>query len=169
MARHKQPAISDELRAILMKERGWYGFRMLLLGGYFTTPLFAKMHRRFGLLPDEFAILASLYDYGALTAKTICAITARPKNSISRGVGRLLESGRIKSVVNKVDRREAILSLRPEGRKLYETLLPMCRERERVMLAPLGREELTQLDQLLAKLLNYYHEHSGGRLPELDE
>ena len=154
----KQAAIPAALRAVLMRERGWFGFRIALWGSYFTAPLFAEMEKRFGILRDEFAILASLYDYGSLSAKTICAITGRPKNSISRGVTRLTASKRIRSTTNRLDRREAILTLLASGRRLYERILPMCRERERLMLEPLSDAELAQLDELLAKLLNYYHE-----------
>jgi MarR family transcriptional regulator, temperature-dependent positive regulator of motility len=162
----RQPPISAELRAVLIRERGWFGFRMALWGSYFTSPLFAEMHKRFGILKDEFAILASLYDYGSLSAKTICAITGRPKNSISRGVTRLLASGRIKSATNRQDRREAILTLLAGGRRLYEQILPMCRERERLMLRALSEPELAQLDEILAKLLNYYHESPEGLASE---
>lgn len=154
----KQAAIPAELRAVLIRERGWFGFRIALWGSYFTAPLFAEMGKRFGILKDEFAILASLYDYGSLSAKTICAITGRPKNSISRGVTRLLASGRIRSATNRLDRREAILTLGASGRRLYEQILPMCREREQLMLKGLTAQELAQLDEILAKLLNYYHE-----------
>jgi MarR family transcriptional regulator, temperature-dependent positive regulator of motility len=164
----RRPAISDELRAILIRERGWFGFRIALWGSYFATPLFAEMQRRFGLLRDEFAILASLHDYGSLTAKTICVITGRPKNSISRGVTRLGKSGRIKSVINRADRREAILSLRADGRKLYRAILPLCREREQRMLRALTRRERRQLDRILAKLLNFYHLDPAGLSAEFD-
>jgi MarR family transcriptional regulator, temperature-dependent positive regulator of motility len=164
----RRPAISDELRAILIRERGWFGFRIALWGSYFATPLFADMQRRHGLLRDEFAILASLHDYGALTAKTICVITGRPKNSISRAVTRLTATGRIRSVVNAADRREAILSLRAAGRRLYAAILPMCRERERRMLRPLTGRQQAQLDQILAKLLNFYHLDPRGLSCEFD-
>ena len=167
-APRRRPAISDDLRATLIRERGWFGFRIALWGSYFTTPLFAEMQRRFGLLRDEFAILASLYDYGSLTAKTICVITGRPKNSISRGVTRLTRAGRISSVVNAADRREAFLSLRAKGRKLYQAILPMCRERERRMLEALTPRERSQLDEILAKLLNFYHLDPAGLSSEFD-
>ncbi len=167
-APRRRSAISAELRAILIRERGWFGFRIALWGSYFATPLFADMQRRFGLLRDQFAVLASLYDYGPLTAKTICVITGRPKNSISRAVTRLIETGRIVSVINRADRREAILSLRAAGRKLYRAILPMCRERERRMLRALTRREQRQLDRILANLLNFYHLDPQGLSAEFD-
>src|SRR5215471_15953408 len=112
--------ISPELKALLDRQPDWLGFRMAGLGNYFTAPLYAEIEKRYGILKDEFIVLGNLYDCGSLSAKTICALTGRPKNSVSRGVARLLASGRIRSVVNEKDRREMHLSLLAEGRKLYE-------------------------------------------------
>jgi len=152
------------------KERGWLGFGMALWGEYFSAPLYAEMYSRFGIIRDEFSVLASLYDCGTLTAKTIKAITGRPKNSISRGVARLIESGRLKSVTNPDDRREAFLTLLADGRKLYERILPLCRERELMMLRGLSNDELVTLDSLLMKMLLLYHQSSEGvGLPALQQ
>lgn len=40
-----------------------------------------------------------------LTANIICALTGRPKNSISRGVIRLVRDGLITTSVDEADRR----------------------------------------------------------------
>jgi DNA-binding MarR family transcriptional regulator len=144
------------------KEDGWLGFGLEVWGTYFSAPLYAEMYKRFEILPDEFSVLASLYDCGSLSAKTICAITGRPKNSVSRGVTRLLASGRIKRTINPNDRREAFLSLLAEGRKLYERILPLCRERERALLAGLTTAELVALDTLMMKLMLFYHQSPEG-------
>lgn len=142
--------------------KGWLGFGMVLWGEYFSAPLYTEMYRRFGIVRDEFTVLASLYDSGDVTAKTICAITGRPKNSISRGVSRLMAARRIKRITNPADRRESLLSLLAEGRKLYESIMPMCRERERLLLSTLTTTELAALDRLLMKLLLAYQGSPEG-------
>jgi DNA-binding MarR family transcriptional regulator len=144
------------------KESGGLGFGIKIWANYFGAPLLAEMYSRFDLLPDEYWTLASLYDCGTLTAKSICAITGRPKNSVSRGVTRLIASKRIKRITNPSDRRECFLSLLPEGRKLYEQLLPLCREREALLLRALSTEELTMLDRLIMKLMLFYHQSPEG-------
>ena len=163
----KKPAdqelpISAELKELLNKQPDWLGFRMAGVGNYFTAPLYAQIQKRYGILKDEFIVLANLYDCGSLSAKTICALTGRPKNSISRGVARLLETGRIRSVVNESDRREMHLSLLAEGRRLYERIRPLCEERERLLMGGLSKEELSQLDKLLRKVLDHYHQAPEG-------
>jgi DNA-binding MarR family transcriptional regulator len=157
-----QGPISAELKEVLNRQPDWLGFRMGGLGNYFTAPLYAEMEKRYGILKDEFIVLGNLYDCGSLSAKTICALTGRPKNSISRGVTRLLERGRIRGVVNENDRREMYLSLLAEGRKLYERLRPLCEERERLLMGGLAKDELAQLDRLLRKVLDHYHHNPQG-------
>ena len=152
--------ISREFRNALIGEHGdWHCRRMMLIGSYYSAPLFAEMQKRYDLLRDEYGILGNLYDYGPMTAQTICALTGRPKNSVSRAVARLIEAGRISGHVNPDDRRESVLRLEEAGRRLYEEVLPMWREREDELLAGLNKEELAKLDDLLVKLLRHYHEH----------
>lgn len=138
------------------------GFGITIWSEYFRAPLYAQMYARFGVLPDDFGVLVSLHDCGVLSAKTICTMTGRPKNSIGRSVGRLVAAGHIKSVVNPEDRREQFLSLLPEGRKLYKQLLPLCRERERALLGILSTAELLMLDEVFMKLLLHYHTSPEG-------
>lgn len=157
-----QEPLPQELVEFLSRQRGSIGFNAVLWGKYFAGPLYSEMETRFGILQDEFAVLASLYDYGGMTAKTICTITGRPKNSISRGVTRLVAAGRIRSVINKHDRREAVLSILAEGRKLYERIIPLYQEREQQMLASLSPSERAQLDEILVKLL---HAHLHNPTP----
>jgi DNA-binding MarR family transcriptional regulator len=152
--------ISREFREALIAEHGdWHGRRVMLLGNYYSAPLFAEMQKDYDLLRDEYGILGNLYDYGPMTAQAVCALTGRPKNSVSRSVARLLAAGRISSLVNPDDRRESILKLEPSGRELYEDVLRIWRTREQEMFTDvLSDEELGQLDALLVKLLKNFHE-----------
>jgi MarR family transcriptional regulator, temperature-dependent positive regulator of motility len=154
-----QPALPKRILECLQRQRGSIGFNMVLWGKHFSVPLYTEMEARFRISRDEFSVLASLYDCGSMSAKTICAITGRPKNSISRGVTRLMSMGRIRIVTNKSDRRQAVLSLVAEGRKLYERIIPLCREREALMLGSLSSTEASQLENILVKLLHSYLEN----------
>ncbi|MEI9964023.1 MAG: MarR family winged helix-turn-helix transcriptional regulator [Caulobacteraceae bacterium] len=155
--------ISREFRESLIAERGdWHGRRVMLLGNYYSAPLFAEMQKHYDLLRDEYGVLGNLYDYGPMTAQAVCALTGRPKNSVSRSVARLLAAGRISSHVNPNDRRESILKLEDSGRELYEHVLRIWRAREQEMFTDvLSEAELGQLDALLVKLLKHFHETSG--------
>jgi DNA-binding MarR family transcriptional regulator len=146
--------LPKELVEFLSRQRGSIGFNAVLWGKYYAGPLYALMEMRFGIFQDDFAVLASLYDYDGLTAKTICTMTGRPKNSISRGVTRLLAAGRIRSVTNQNDRREAMLYMLSDGRRLYERIMPLCKEREELMLGSLTQAERQHLEEILIKLVH---------------
>jgi DNA-binding MarR family transcriptional regulator len=150
--------IPEELRRRVLAEHGdWYGFRMILIGNYYSGELFATLQKRFGLLRDDFVILANLSDYGSMTANVICAMSGRPKNSISRGVIKLAGKGLIETEVDQADRRHVILTVTPEGRRLFEEVIVLFRNRERHMFGCLSSQEIAALDTILSKILDGWH------------
>jgi DNA-binding MarR family transcriptional regulator len=157
-ARHPADPIPPDLLAQVLAERGGsYGFRMILIGSYFATQPFAQLAKHHGLLRDEFTVLGILSDYGDMSANVICAMSGRPKNSISRGVIRLTERNLIGGHVSPEDRRRVILSVAPEGRRIYAEALSLFDSRDQDMFGGLDAQELQQLDTLLAKVLAQWH------------
>jgi DNA-binding MarR family transcriptional regulator len=151
--------IPPELRDRVLAEHGdWYGLRMILIGNYYSGPLFAKLARTRGMLRDDFTILGYLSDYGEMTANVICAMSGRPKNSISRGVIRLTRSGSIEGRASPADRRYVVLSVTPKGRALYREAMALFREREKEVFGCLSAGEMQSLDKLLAKILRHWHQ-----------
>jgi DNA-binding MarR family transcriptional regulator len=131
----------------------WYGFRLIVLGNFYSGGPSAKVLQLLGLSRDEMSILASLFYWGGLTANIVCALTGRPRNSISRGVIRLARDGLISSTIDEADRRRAILSIEDRGKKLYEEAAAIFRKREDEMFGCLNAGERAALDQILIKLL----------------
>lgn len=130
------------------------GLRISLWAGFYTGPVFAEIERSFGLLRDENNILFCLSNYGALTAKSICDFTGRPKNSVSRGVERLLGKRLISRKTDRADRRRALLSIEPAGRALHRQTLALSLGREAAMLRSLSPVERVALDHILRKLMD---------------
>jgi MarR family transcriptional regulator, temperature-dependent positive regulator of motility len=116
------------------------------------------MSRDFDVGRDEFNVLSCLSSHGPMAAKTICEVTGRPKNSISRAVTRLSERKMIRRKINPLDRRESSLILTDSGRKLYERVLPIAIDRQSTMLSGLSSSERALLDQVLNKLMQFRHE-----------
>jgi len=133
-------------------------WRFTLWSNYYTEPCFSAMSRDFDVGRDEFNVLSCLSSYGPMAAKTICEVTGRPKNSISRAVTRLSERKMIRRKINPLDRRESSLILNESGRKLYERVLPVAIERQSTMLSGLSSAERALLDQVLNKLMQFRHE-----------
>jgi len=133
-------------------------WRFTLWSNYYTEPCFSVMTRDFDVGRDEFNVLSCLSSYGPMAAKTICEVTGRPKNSISRAVARLSERKMIRRKINPLDRRESSLILNESGRKLYERVVPVAIERQSTMLSGLSSSERALLDQVLNKLMQFRHE-----------
>lgn len=129
------------------------GFRLSLWSGFYTTPVFLNIERRFGLLRDENNILFCLANYGPLTAKSISDVLGRPKNSISRAVERLLQRDLIRRKKVESDRRHTLLTIEQAGIAMIKKTTAMFRVREAEMLRSLSSVERTALDQILAKLM----------------
>jgi DNA-binding MarR family transcriptional regulator len=133
-------------------------WRFTLWSNYYTEPCFSAMSRDFDVGRDEFNVMSCLSSYGPMAAKTICEVTGRPKNSISRAVTRLSERKMIRRKINPLDRRESSLMLTESGRKLYERVVPVAIERQSAMLSGLSSSERALLDQVLNKLMQFRHE-----------
>jgi DNA-binding MarR family transcriptional regulator len=133
-------------------------WRLTLWANYYTEPTFAALSEEFDVGRDEFNVLSCLASSGSMVAKTVCDVTGRPKNSISRAVNRLVERKMIRRKVNADDRRESVLMLNEEGRRLYEKVLPGAVARQNAMLDCLSDAERRTLDGILNKLMNARHQ-----------
>ncbi|WEK46133.1 MAG: winged helix DNA-binding protein [Candidatus Andeanibacterium colombiense] len=153
--------LPEDLRLRLIAEQDeWIGFRMILIGNYFSAPLFARLQKEYGLLRDEFVVLANLQNYGPLTANVICGLSGRPKNSISRGVIKLTKEEMLVARTDPGDRRNVILTITEKGSSLLNEVIELFREREQLVFGTLTARETNTLDRLLAKVLLNWHRGS---------
>lgn len=129
------------------------GWRLSLWANFFTNPVYADLEKRFGLLRDDLNVLYCTAGCGEITATTICHLTGRPKNSVSRAVDRLQQAGMIRREVDARDQRRSILTILPKGQALYDQVLPVFTAREQLMLAPLDDDDRRKLDIMLDKLM----------------
>ncbi|MGF6726111.1 DNA-binding MarR family transcriptional regulator [Paraburkholderia sp. GAS41] len=133
-------------------------WRLTLWANCYCEPIFAVMSQEFDVGRDEFNVLSCLASYGSMVAKNICDVTGRPKNSISRAVNGLVARKMIKRKTNAHDRRESLLILNEEGRRLYAKVKPVAVDRQTLMLKALSDQERTMLDRILDKLMSSRHE-----------
>lgn len=143
----------DQRNAILNKNAITVGYRLSYLANFFTGPVYSEVMRRHGIARSEFVVLFCLLHVGTLAAQDVCEITGRPKNSISQAVTKLSAAGYIERKADSEDGRRMKLVATSAGRKLYDQVMPLFREREKSMLATLSAREIKQLDALLAKLV----------------
>ena len=144
----------------------WYGFRLIVLGNFYSSKPSAKVAAEQGLSRDEMSVLASLHYWSGLTANIICALTGRPKNSISRAVILLSKDGLISGRIDEADRRRSILTIEAQGTALYEEAAATFREREKEMFGCLTKGEMTALDMILRKLLQNWEKRLAAGIDD---
>jgi MarR family transcriptional regulator, temperature-dependent positive regulator of motility len=155
----KEPALADAVfEAVVTNGPLNDAWRLTMWANCFNEPTSAEYALRFDIGRDEFNVLSCLASHGPMAAKTICEVTGRPRNSISRAVNRLAERKMLKRKTNLEDRRESVLILNQAGRRLYEQVLPVAVERQAFMLRHLSEAERAVLDDILNKLMRVRHE-----------
>jgi DNA-binding MarR family transcriptional regulator len=127
-------------------------FRLSVLANRVTRKVAQVYARRFHLSAPEWRTMAVLGRYGAMSANSVVERTTMDKVRVSRAVARLLAHGRVTRRVDPEDRRRAILDLTPQGRAVYEAVVPMVLAVERELLADLNEQERETLLSVIRKL-----------------
>jgi DNA-binding MarR family transcriptional regulator len=112
----------------------------------------SKLAKAYGLSPPEWRVLLTLAQHPDASANEITASWAMEKMAVSRAVRRLERMGRIRRRVDGTDRRRYALILTPEGRRLYQRILPMANARYHEITEVLSHAELATLRKALGKL-----------------
>ncbi len=133
-------------------------YRLSVLSNTISAAIAAEYERRFDLSVTEWRVLAVLGRYADLSAVEVAERTAMDKVAVSRAVGSLLKSGRIKRSVHDDDKRRSVLSLSLKGRRVYDEVAPMALRYERELLSVLNAEERVWLERILAKFVGEGHD-----------
>ena len=128
-------------------------FRLNRLGAEVSAALSSEYRDRYGLDIPQWRVIATLgFRDEACSAQYISQCTRTHKSTISRAVSELLSRGMLERVESEIDRREFRLRLTPDGKALYEELIPRLLRREREILACLSAEERREFSRLLGKI-----------------
>lgn len=107
---------------------------------------------RFNLTKQQWRVLAVLGDNVHLSAKTICALTNLDKMQTSRAIAKMVEEDLLSKVIDKKDKRSALLSLSEKGQILYRRIEPLVLQHEHRLLSALSEPEQQQLFMMMDKL-----------------
>lgn len=109
------------------------------------------------LTVPEWRVLATLAQFGTMTAKAIGAHSAMHKTKVSRAVRALEERRWLVRNQSELDRREEGLSLTSAGLRAYGEIVPRALAFEAALLAELGPHAaplLTALERMEAGLVD---------------
>lgn len=148
------PANEDLTRNMLAHNAIGEAWRICYLANMFVFPLYARFEKDYDILRPEFVILFCLSHHQPLIAQNIVDMSGLPKNTLSRGVKRLLERGLIRRSDDVGDRRRGLLSLTAKGRDLFNMLMPQMIDRRARLLSGMDEAEIQQIGTLLLKMAN---------------
>jgi len=114
---------------------------------------FARTYReRLGLTRPEWRLLATLGQFGTMTATEVGAHSAMHKTKVSRAVAALEKRGWLARATDTDDRRIERLTLTSRGAATYRDMVPVAKAFEARIDAMLGKQERAALARGLAAL-----------------
>lgn len=103
---------------------------------------FARIYReRHGMTRPEWRLLATLGQYGSMTAKAVGEHSAMHKTKVSRAVAALEKRRWLSRRADEVDRRVEHLSLTRPGQAVYRELVPLAKGFEAGLLERMSARE----------------------------
>ena len=114
---------------------------------------FSRSYReRLGLTRPEWRLLATLGQFGTMTATAVGAHSAMHKTKVSRAVAALEARGWLARATDADDRRIERLTLTARGAATYRDMVPVAKAFEAGLAALMGAQERTALARGLAAL-----------------
>ena len=130
-------------------------FRLNRLAVAVSNYLSVIYRERFELDVPEWRVLVTVGPERGCTAQQIAASTRMHKTRVSRAIAHLEQRGLIERASSTDDRRSMELLLTRAGRRMYQDLIPLALERERALLACLGKDDLRGFLAALTRLEDF--------------
>lgn len=131
---------------------GFLPYRLNILATEVSQSLARAYGRKFGISIPEWRVLATLGQFGVITARDIGGHSRMHKTTVSRAVAALEKRRLIVRRANRADMREAFLALTDAGTAIYWEIVPMARAFSDSLCAGLSEAELQQMNALIDKL-----------------
>lgn len=106
----------------------------------------------YGITRREWAVVAQLYENGALPPSVLAERMHRDRARTSRTLTALVKKQLVMRTVTPADRRSARVELTPVGRQLYDQLMPSIQAINGQILSALRADEVVLFDDVLARL-----------------
>jgi DNA-binding MarR family transcriptional regulator len=146
----KATGVADE--AELLRLEGFLPYRLNMLATEVSQTLARAYGQRFGISIPEWRVLATLGQFGVMTARDIGSHSRMHKTTVSRAVAALEKRRLVARRANRADMREAFLALTDSGMAIYQEIVPMARAFSDSLCEGLSASELQQMNSLIDKL-----------------
>lgn len=133
-------------------------YRLNVAAAVVSEGLARTYSERFGISVHEWRILATVGEFGSITAKAIGEHAHMSKVNVSRAAASLEAKGLIGRPPNPLDKREAFLVFTPAGKSLYDRIVPLARAYVDSLREGFSPDE----EQILFRLLDRLMERAAG-------
>lgn len=127
---------------------------------------------QFGLTRREWGVMATLAEVEGLLSSELADAAKLDRARTSRALGGLEEKGLVLRTPQPGDRRRVLVSLTPQGRAMYECILPVMARFNMEIASSLSAQEQVHLDAMLVKLrakaLEMEQQGEWAALPRVD-
>lgn len=135
-----------------LKLEDFLPYRLTICANLVSNALSRLYSERHKIGLPEWRVLVVLGQHDTMTAKAIGVHSDMHKTKVSRAVAVLEQSKLVTRRVNRADLREALLSLTPTGRSVYDELAPMAVDFARQLIEVVEPSDRPALDRALRKL-----------------
>jgi DNA-binding MarR family transcriptional regulator len=104
---------------------------------------------KYGIGIAEWRVIATLGEFGTMTAKQIGAHSHMHKTKVSRAVATLTRKKMLARRANRDDKREAFLTLSPQGLEVYESIAPAALALAQRMFGEVSAEDRSAFERVL--------------------
>lgn len=127
-------------------------FQLSVVANRLSQSVGRAISQRFSLQIPEWRIVVVLGKYGPLSALEIARKTSMDKARVSRAQHRLVDLGLANMHPAEDDRRRVIVSLEPEGQRIYSEMVPLALATARQLLASITPQRLEILQDIMGDL-----------------
>ncbi|KAF0122672.1 MAG: MarR family transcriptional regulator [Xanthobacteraceae bacterium] len=127
-------------------------YRLNVLANVVSQGLSSIYAERYRLGIPEWRVIATLGQFGSMTAKQVGAHSHMHKTKVSRAVASLTSRKIVHRRANRRDLREAFISLTRDGEAIYADLVPIAQSFAAELSEGFTPDERLQLDRLLTRL-----------------
>jgi len=106
-----------------------------------------------GIAPSEWRVLATLASGEPTSIGRLAEIVVMKQPTVTRVLDRMEATGHVKRVAHDADRRITLVTITERGEQLTRKLIPLAREHEARVLAPLGAAHAKMLKETLLELI----------------
>lgn len=132
---------------------GFLPYRLSILATEISQNFAHIYGDKFNLSIPEWRVLATLGQFGTVTARDICKHSRMHKTTVSRAVATMEKRGLLALRTNLNDMREVFLSMSEEGKRIYFEIVPMALQFEDRLCHSLTAEERALFEKVVTRLL----------------